>query len=190
MANATTTPKDRARSITQEMARERFAYDAETGNLIWLPTATRQPKWNKKMVGKVAGCIATKNGGKRYVMIGFGDGLVRAHHAVWAWHYGPVPEGLEIDHIDGNVLNNRIENLRAVTAAENKRNLRLNRTNKSGVAGVRWVADRGKWAVYCREGGKVKALGRYGNFADAVSVRKTWERAHGYHENHGQDRPL
>lgn len=190
VADTPTTPKDRARSITQTEARRRFDYDGATGNLIWLPATDRQRKWNSKMAGKVAGCNALKSGGKRYVVIGFGDGLVRAHHIVWAWHHGPLATGLEIDHIDGNGLNNRIENLRAVTATENKRNLRRNATNTSGVMGVRWVPERQKYAAYCRENGKVRPLGRYATFNEAVAVRKAWEQANGYHENHGQDRPL
>ena len=43
------------------------------------------------------------------------------HGAVWAWHHGRLPEG-EIDHIDGNERNNRIENLREVSGHENRMN--------------------------------------------------------------------
>lgn len=48
----------------------------------------------------------------------------RAHQIVWRVYHGDVPEGLEIDHIDGDKGNNRIENLRLVTHAENIRHAR------------------------------------------------------------------
>ena len=43
----------------------------------------------------------------------------RAHIVCWETHNGPVPDGLEIDHIDGNKSNNNITNLRLVTHHEN-----------------------------------------------------------------------
>ena len=38
-----------------------------------------------------------------------------AHAVVWELHNGGIPEGLEVDHIDGDPSNNRIENLRLAT---------------------------------------------------------------------------
>jgi hypothetical protein len=45
--------------------------------------------------------------------------FLRLHSVVWETHFGPVPEGLEIDHIDGDKSNNAIGNLRLVTHAQN-----------------------------------------------------------------------
>ena len=44
---------------------------------------------------------------------------VQYHRMVWAWHYGEVPIGYEIDHINTNPFDNRIENLRLTTRTEN-----------------------------------------------------------------------
>ena len=64
----------------------------------------------------------------------FGD--IRCHKAVyWAWK-GAVPAGCQIDHKDGNPLNNHIDNLEDVTPAENRRRaMRLRRLRKLGPEG-------------------------------------------------------
>lgn len=47
---------------------------------------------------------------------------VQYHRMIWAWHYGEVPVGYEIDHINTNPFDNRIENLRLTTRTENFNN--------------------------------------------------------------------
>ena len=44
------------------------------------------------------------------------------HRIVWELHFGPIPEGKVIDHIDRDKSNNRIENLRCVSQSENMTN--------------------------------------------------------------------
>lgn len=43
------------------------------------------------------------------------------HNVVWEEHYGEIPQGMQIHHIDGNKTNNNIENLQLVTPLEHKR---------------------------------------------------------------------
>lgn len=56
-----------------------------------------------------------------------------------------APTGLEVDHVDGNGLNNTRTNLRVCTHSENGKNRRVNQNSKSGYKGVVWREHAGKW---------------------------------------------
>jgi hypothetical protein len=71
------------------------------------------------------------------------------------------PDGLEIDHIDGDGLNNRRANLRAATHGQNQRNRGAQSNNSSGFKGVSWDKPTGKWRAQIEVNGKNKHLGRY-----------------------------
>lgn len=67
--------------------------------------------------------IITKSGYRRVTL--YNNGVPRiyfVHRLVWETFVGKIPEGYELDHIDGNPQNNRLENLRCVTHLENMRN--------------------------------------------------------------------
>lgn len=61
-----------------------------------------------------------------YLTVGFSENGVckhfYIHRIVYESFYGGIPKGMEIDHIDGDKLNNRVENLRCVTPKENINN--------------------------------------------------------------------
>ena len=63
--------------------------------------------------------------------------FLREHRVVWEEHNGPIPEGMQIDHINGDKQDNRIENLRLATNQQNSCNRKgANSNSKSGVRGV------------------------------------------------------
>jgi len=82
-----------------------------------------------------------------------------------------APE-LEIDHWDRDKLNNRWENLRAVTRAQNGRNLRLRVDSTSGVKGVSREKDSGKWHAKIWMDGKQHHLGSYFTVEEAAAAYK------------------
>ena len=78
------------------------------------------------------------------------------------------PKGKEIDHINGNGLDNRRENLRIVTRRQNSQNRHDARTSK--YPGVSWETRVKKWAVRLRWNGKNQFLGHYKNEIEAATV--------------------
>ena len=78
----------------------------------------------------------------------------------------------EIDHKDGNRLNNRRANLRECSRAENNQNLPVNCGNTSGTAGVSLCKKTGRWAAYINVRGKRVWLGRFSTRESAFSARE------------------
>jgi hypothetical protein len=90
-----------------------------------------------------------------------------------------VPPGMVADHINGNGLDNRRENLRVVTKQENGWNRGAPSTNKSGHKGVHWDKERQQWMVTAKvPGGTSIYLGRYDRIEDAAAASNAWRAAH------------
>jgi hypothetical protein len=115
--------------------RNLLKYDPVSGVFTW-----RNNIGNVK-AGSVAGCITRK--GYRY--IGVGGYLYRANRLAWAYVHGSLPKG-QIDHIDGNRLNNSINNIRDVSAETNQRNRKSgNKNSTSSLLGVSYHKQTRKW---------------------------------------------
>lgn len=107
-----------------------------------------------------------------------------SHRVAWEIAKGPIPEGMCIDHIDGDGLNNRLKNLRVTTLSGNQRNSRLAKSNRTGVAGVHHHSNGRGYSVYCSN----KYVGYFTSIEAACRARKRAEAANGYHKNHGRPR--
>lgn len=74
------------------------------------------------------------------------SGIKYLHRAVWEYHYGQIPNGLMIDHINRDKTDNRIENLRLVTAKENRMNVDPEVNQKARERMTAYNSqDYGKW---------------------------------------------
>lgn len=137
---------------TPEVLRFALDYDPTTGALIWTESRGRVSK------GTEAGSIQDK-GGKKYLSVQIDGRRISAHRVAWAHFHGAWPLG-EIDHIDGDGRNNRIANLRQVTSAENKQNLRSAKSHSTtGLLGAyRW---RTKFKAQIVIDGKCKHVGTF-----------------------------
>ena len=143
--------------LTQQQANSLFHYS--DGELIRISVIS-----NKTKVGDVAGRI-----GKRgYKYLTFYQKKYYVHRVIWLMHYGTLPK--IIDHIDGNPLNNRIENLRACTASENLCNAKTKANNTSGAKGVVWFKPKQKWRARISFNKKEYHIGYFDEKQDAINA--------------------
>jgi hypothetical protein len=82
-----------------------------------------------------------------------------------------------IDHIDGNMLDNRKKNLQICSTQENAQKQKFRLTNKSGHKGVIWYPynNVNKWVAFIRVNYKYIRLGYYIDINDAIKARKDAE---------------
>lgn len=136
------------------MINEIFSY--KDGVLYWA-----KPSRND-LAGKPAGHIKepTKRNPKGSVEVRVFGRNYAAHRLIWEMHNGPIPALFEVDHIDGNPLNNKIENLRLADLFQNRANIGLTKRNTSGFKGVSKMGNR--WRADFRSKGKCCILGFLG----------------------------
>lgn len=127
--------------------------------------------------------VKTKKSKSGYLVIGVDGRVYAAHRLAWLLVRGEWPE-LQIDHIDHDRTNNRIGNLRIVTATGNMRNRTMRKDNTSGVTGV--MREGAKWTAYYYDGGKMVRIGKFADKEAAAMARKAANDRHGFHENHGK----
>ena len=181
------------KSIPIETLRALLICDPVAGTLTWRhrpleyfaeaksPEATCA-RWNTRNAGKEAFTADKGDGYRRGSIL---NRLYCAHRVIWAMTTGAWPPE-DIDHVNGVRDDNRIENLRAVTRAENLRNQAMRRTNTSGVMGVSWHRAAGKWQSMVTADGKQIHLGLFDDKDAAAAARADAEIEYGFHENHGR----
>src|SRR5690606_11618117 len=119
-----------------------------------------------------------------YREVGIDGRLYKAHRVIWLYIAGEWPD--EIDHINGDRSDNRFANLRAVSRAENMRNKRSYKNNRSGQNGVSWHNQDRRWIAYITINGKFKRLGGFINKDDAIAARLKAEAEYGlFQKRHG-----
>jgi hypothetical protein len=186
--------KDR-RQVMSELTpgdlRALLEYDPLTGRLTWkarpasmFPGGKQTPEHNAAIWnGKFAGVDARTTG--RYARVAIMGGRYYAHRVAWAIHYGQWP-ALDVDHINGNKVDNRIANLREATVQENGQNIPIKCNNRSGTMGVRWREHASGWEAYITVDGRFIHIGYFKAKEDAIAARRDKERELGFHQNHGR----
>lgn len=152
-------------------------FDYVDGNLVWKVNTGR-----KKNIGKIAGC----DKGNGYITIGLFGRRYLAHRLVWIMHNGDIDKGMQIDHINHDRSDNRIENLRVVSNKVNGMNQSARKNNTSGVTGVNWNKRKGKWCGEVWDDGRKIHVGYFDDIMEAEKAVKSVRVKVGYHENHGR----
>jgi len=153
-----------------------LAYDPGTGEFAHLarpqsmfPCPRIARSWNARYAGTSAG---GSHGG--YWQIIVGNRKYRAHRIAFKMYHGRDPEH-EIDHINGNPMDNRICNLREATSSQQKCNSKTRAGTATGVKGVARAGNR--YRAYIKQGGEYRYLGGYETLDEAVSARRAAEAA-------------
>lgn len=163
-------------------------------SLIWksrtpdsFSTEKEFKRWESGYAGKIAGCVfKAKSSKTSYWQIHLNRKRHFAHNIVWSLNFGEIPIGMIVDHIDGDGLNNSVENLRLVSSEENAKNKPKHSNNTSGTPGVTFDKKSKKWIARISKNGCRQVIYSGKSKNDAVLARLGAMRDAGYHENHGR----
>lgn len=139
-----------------------ITYEEVSQLLVYDPTSKSGLRWlinrgGGAKAGQEAGRLSSRNGNKSGVwQVKINQKLHYVHRIVYLLNYQQITTNLQVDHIDGNPLNNCIENLRLVSNTVNNRNHRKQRNNTSGVTGVSYDTTNNLYvAHYIDPNGKI-----------------------------------
>lgn len=151
----------KANNLPAVEIRRNFIYSEDDGQLLWA-----QDRNNVCKAYSVAGSI-NKDG---YKQVMFNGKRYLIHRLVWSlFSNSDNPE--EIDHINGNRLDNRIENLRACSRKHNLQNQRFpSKHNSVGVLGVSFCKDKKKYRAQIAVDGKDIRLGYFEDINSAKNA--------------------
>lgn len=156
--------------------KSQLQYNSETGVILWKESGKGRRK------DLIAGCVKRKkdNTWRRIVLDGqeYTSGQI-----AWTIKTGKFPDFI-IDHMDGDPLNDKWENLRRGDRCVDQRNLKKNRRNSTGVTGVR--LNKGYFLAFIGNGSEQEYLGCSKDFFEACCLRKSAEIKYNYSPRHGK----
>jgi hypothetical protein len=145
----------RLADIDIQMLRALLDYDPATGDFVWRERPAELFRgdiracavWNARYAGKKAGTVSKWG----YLVVS----LFKQRYFAQRLAYFLMTEAwpaYDVDHVNRNKLDNRWENLRPATRAQNTANTSKQSNNTSGFKGVSYYKSRGKWeANLCRK---------------------------------------
>ena len=154
--------------LTQARLQQLLEYFVETGLFKWKVANSQRVH-----IGDIAGSPSIKG----YVLIGIDGKVYRGHRLAWLYVYGEWPVHY-IDHINGVVTDNRIENLRDVSNTiniENQKNAPI--SNQScGVLGVSREKNHRRWRAVITSQGRQRHIGYFDTIEQAQEAYLTEKR--------------
>jgi hypothetical protein len=170
--------------LTQETLQFYCRYDPKTGE-FW--RTFKFDSWGN--VTEVNRLIVGKNN-RGYRWLKLFDKVYLVHRLVFLYMTGKHPTN-EVDHINGDRLDNRWKNLRQCDAFTNSRNQGVRKDCTSGVRGVNYNTTKSsrslkRWVARISHKGERITLGNFETFEEAVAARRKAEIDFGYHPNHAR----
>lgn len=180
---------------TKELLLDLLSYDSNTGDLYWnrrdrsyFKSDREFKRWNARHAGSKIISVS-KGSCKEYRSLKFMEyGSLKAHRVIVIMHGITLNPCDEVDHVNGNGLDNRIKNLRVVTPLDNCANKKRYKNNTSGVTGI--SKRGGKWRARIQKDGNPIVIGTFLEKSDAIKARMKAEKELMFHKNHGSNRPL
>jgi len=162
----------------KEVLEKLFHYDPKTGTLYW-----KINQGNRK-AGTEAGTIRIHPDGRKYRRIQIQGKFYFVHRIIYHMMNGySLRQDQQIDHRDGDGLNNKLDNLRPCTNQQNSQNRRVNKNNKTGYKGVYVNKGNQKYCTCIMHNGKNiwlrDSTGRmyFDTIEEAIKLRKAAEEA-------------
>lgn len=163
--------------LTQEYLKSKIFYDPESGKFY-------RREYNGQIGNEITTICEYKKSKKFYFRFMLNYKIYLAHRLAFLYMTGRLPDD-QVDHINGDGLDNKWMNLREVSHNENSKNRKLNSNNTSGICGVTWSKAREKWTVQISVNGSRKTLGYFDSLTEAKNRREDANKIYGFHENHG-----
>jgi len=155
-------------NITKKYLQNKYNY--RDGNLFY-----KQSTGNR-----AAGDMVGTSDENNYVRARIDYRKYQLHRLIWIYHYDKIPAKKQIDHINNNLRDNRIENLRLASHAQNMRNSKIRIQNKSGIKGVSWHSKMEKYQACISLNYKSYHLGYYDTKEEAaVAYARAAKKYHG-----------
>jgi hypothetical protein len=143
--------------LTYSRLCELLEYRPDTGEFVWRTTTS-----NRAIAGEVAGHVTNCG----YVRIALDGKRYLRSHLVWLLHTRALPTR-RIDHKNRDRTDDRLSNLRLVSATQNLCNASKRSDNTSGVTGVGWSKQKQRWHARLKVDGRVVYSKFFSSLADA-----------------------
>jgi hypothetical protein len=159
--------------VTQLKLRSVYNYCEDTGELTYRVTT----------ISGMAGELSTSRHSEGYLSVCINRKSFLAHRAIFLYMTGKLP--MQIDHINHIRDDNRWCNLRNVESRDNQLNMSLSKNSTSGINGVSFHKQTGKYRAYIMINRKQIHLGMFIDLNEAKKARKNADIKYKFHHNHG-----
>ena len=142
--------------------------------LTWLPRDNNDIRWNNRYANNSAGwrhvCSDEYQSWNISIKYNNKKKSLKCSRIIFLLYHGYLTEGKQVDHADGNSLNNKVDNIRESTKYQNAQNRGIRPENTSGHKNVYWDKRNKKWKVQIYANGKYYYFGLYEKLEDAIKV--------------------